>query len=77
MTLRAFEAYGIEIEYMVVDTATLAVRPIVDELLRAHAGRITGDFEDGAITWSNELALHVVELKHTAPSPLRTIRPSQ
>ena len=71
MTLRAFEAYGIEIEYMVVDTATLAVRPIVDELLRAHAGRITGDFEDGAITWSNELALHVVELKHTAPSPLR------
>jgi gamma-glutamyl:cysteine ligase YbdK (ATP-grasp superfamily) len=71
VTLAAFAAYGIELEYMVVDTGTLAVRPVVDELLRRHAGAITGDFEDGAVTWSNELALHVVELKHTAPAPLR------
>ena len=30
MTLAAFAAYGIELEYMVVDTGTLAVRPVVD-----------------------------------------------
>lgn len=71
MTLRAFAAFGVEIEYMVVDVATGDVRPVVDELLRRHAGVIQGDFEDGAVTWSNELALHVVELKHTQPSPLR------
>lgn len=71
MTLRAFEAFGVELEYAVVDAQTFAVRPVVDELLRAHAGSYVGDFEDGPVTWSNELALHVVELKHTAPSPLR------
>ncbi len=71
MTLRAFEAYGIEIEYMVVDKETMAVRPVVDKLLERAAGQLTGDFEDGAVTWSNELALHVVELKNTTPAVLR------
>ena len=71
MTLHAFAAFGIEIEYMVVDRRTLAVQPIVDDLLTTAAGRLTGDFEDGAVTWSNELALHVLELKNTAPAPLR------
>jgi gamma-glutamyl:cysteine ligase YbdK (ATP-grasp superfamily) len=32
-----FQAFGIELEYMVVDRATLAVRPIVDSLLRKAA----------------------------------------
>ena len=71
MTLHAFEAFGIEIEYMVVDRETMAVRPVVDHLLERAAGQQTGDYEDGAVTWSNELALHVVELKNTAPAPLR------
>lgn len=71
MTLRAFEAFGIEIEYMIVDRASFAVRPIADRLLERAAGTLTGDFEDGAVTWSNELALHVLELKNTAPAPLR------
>ncbi len=71
MTLHAFAAFGIEIEYMVVDRRTLAVQPIVDELLTRAAGRLTGDFEDGAVSWSNELALHVLELKNTGPAPLR------
>jgi gamma-glutamyl:cysteine ligase YbdK (ATP-grasp superfamily) len=70
VTLRAFAAYGIEIELMVVDARTLAVRPVVDELLRRRAGHVTGDWEDGAVTWSNELALHVLEFKNTAPAPL-------
>lgn len=70
MTLAAFSAYGVEIEYMVVDAKTFAVRPVVDRLLEKKAGHRTGDLEDGFVSWSNELALHVVEFKHTAPSPL-------
>lgn len=70
MTLSAFEAFGVEIEYMVVDERDYRVRPVVDDLLRRHAGAVTGDFADGFVSWSNELALHVVELKHTAPSSL-------
>jgi len=64
-----FEAFGIELEYMIVDRATLDVLPIADRLLAAAAGSIVGDFEDGPITWSNELALHVIELKTTDPAP--------
>lgn len=69
MTLGLFGGFGIELEYMVVDRRTLAVRPIVDLLLRHFAGQTTGDFDDGAISWSNELALHVVELKTNGPAP--------
>lgn len=67
--LGLFEGVGIELEYMVVDAATGAVRPIVDELLRHFAGRYVGDFDDGPVSWSNELALHVVELKTNGPAP--------
>lgn len=69
MTLGLFQAHGIELEYMVVDRATMRVMPIVDELLRHFAGSIVGDHDDGAISWSNELALHVVELKTNGPAP--------
>jgi len=69
VTLGLFAGYGIEIEYMVVDRAGLHVRPIVDELLRHFAGSYVGDIEDGAIAWSNELALHVIELKTNGPAP--------
>jgi carboxylate-amine ligase len=69
VTLGLFGGFGVELEYMVVDRATFAVRPIVDELLRHFAGAYVGDFEDGPIAWSNELALHVVELKTNGPAP--------
>lgn len=69
MTLGLFAGYGIELEYMVVDQRSLAVRPIVDELLKHFAGRYAGDFDDGAVSWSNELALHVIELKTNGPVP--------
>lgn len=62
-----FEVAGIELEYMIVDRETLDVRPIADELLTRAAGELTSDYEDGPITWSNELALHVIELKTTDP----------
>jgi len=67
--LHLFDAYGIELEYMIVDADTLDVRPIADELFHAVAGEYVSDVERGAITWSNELVAHVVELKTTAPSP--------
>jgi len=67
--LGLFEGWGIELEYMLVDRQTLDVRPVCDELLRAVAGEYVGDVEDGPIAWSNELALHVVELKTNGPAP--------
>lgn len=63
-----FEVFGVELEYAIVDATTLAVRPIADEVLKAVAGEIVSDIEGfGGITWSNELALHVLELKASAP----------
>jgi len=67
--LRLFEAYGLELEYMIVDRATLDVRPIADKLLEAVAGQIVSDVEVGETAWSNELALHVIELKTNGPAP--------
>lgn len=64
---RLFEVCGVELEYMIVDRQTLNVLPIADKLLTRAAGELTSDFEDGPITWSNELALHVIELKTTEP----------
>lgn len=67
--LAAFEACGIELEYMIVDGETLSVRPIADELLRAAAGRQVAEFERGPFAWSNELVLHLVEIKNVRPDP--------
>jgi gamma-glutamyl:cysteine ligase YbdK (ATP-grasp superfamily) len=65
--LHLFQAYGIELEYMIVDRDTLKVRPIGDELLKHELGDYGSDFENGLITWSNELVLHVIEIKSTRP----------
>jgi gamma-glutamyl:cysteine ligase YbdK (ATP-grasp superfamily) len=65
--LHLFQAYGIELEYMIVDRDTLQVKPITDELLKHEIGNYASDFENGIVTWSNELVLHVVELKSTNP----------
>lgn len=62
-----FQAYGVELEYMIVDRNTLDIRPIADELIKAELGLIGSDFENDMITWSNELVLHVIELKSTKP----------
>jgi gamma-glutamyl:cysteine ligase YbdK (ATP-grasp superfamily) len=67
--LHLFDAYGVELEYMIVDRGTLAVAPIADEAMRAATGEITSDVERGPISWSNELVLHVIELKTTDPAP--------
>jgi len=62
-----FDGYGIELEYMLVDKNTLEVKPITDELIRNQLGIIGSDFENGIVTWSNELVLHVIEIKSTKP----------
>ncbi len=66
--LHAFAAYGIEIEYAIVDSETLDVRAIADKLLADVAGTEVNEFADGPIAWSNELSLHVIELKTNGPA---------
>jgi carboxylate-amine ligase len=61
--LGLFDAYGLELEYMLVDGDSLDVAPAADALLEAAAGELTDEF------WNNELALHVVEFKCNGPRP--------
>ncbi len=68
MGYRLFEVVGIELEYMVVSSHTLKVCPIVDKLLTLKNGSLTSDIDNGAISWSNELVGHVVELKTNGPA---------
>ena len=65
--IHIFQAYGVELEYMIVDRDTLQIRPITDELLKHLLGSYESDYVNGRVTWSNELVLHVVELKSSKP----------
>ena len=66
--LGLFEGYGVELEYMIVDRDSLDVKPIVDELIKDQAGSYVNEVERGTIAWSNELVLHVLELKTNGPA---------
>lgn len=59
-----FEVFGIELEYMLINSSTFKVAPIVDTLLTQKAGKLTADIDNGEIAWSNELVAHVLELKN-------------
>jgi len=64
-----FDALGIEIEYMLVDRDTLNVRPLADVVLSSLAGgQPTSEISVGPISWSNELTLHLIELKTSDPA---------
>lgn len=65
-TLHLFEAFGIEMEYMIVDRKQLNVQSIADRLFDGAGGE-EGELDHGEIAWSNELALHVVEFKTNGP----------
>lgn len=65
---RLFEVTGIELEYMVVDKDSLAVRPVVDKVFQKKTGEIVSDVPNGAIEWSNELVAHVLEFKTATPA---------
>lgn len=68
-TLHLFEGVGIELEYMIVDERTLSVLPITDKVLHEVAGEYVSEVELGDIAWSNELVMHVIELKTNGPIP--------
>ena len=68
MAYHLFEVYGIELEYMLVNTSNLKINPIVDKLLTKKNGSLTSDVENGKIEWSNELVSHVVEMKTNGPT---------
>lgn len=67
--LGLFAGYGVELEYMLVSVPGLDVLPAVDRLLAAEAGEPCADLERGATAWSNELVLHVLEMKSNGPAP--------
>jgi gamma-glutamyl:cysteine ligase YbdK (ATP-grasp superfamily) len=67
-TLHLFDAVGVEVEYMIVDVTTLDVLPVCDRLMQAAAGEPASEIERGPIAWSNELVLHVLELKTNGPA---------
>jgi glutamate---cysteine ligase / carboxylate-amine ligase len=66
--IRLFAAYGVELEYMIVDAQSLNVLPITDEVLRELAGEYTSQVDMPDVSWSNELVLHVIELKTAGPA---------
>ncbi len=67
LPLGLFEGFGIELEYMIVDRTTLDVRAITDQVMLAATGEYASEVDMGAIGWSNELALHVIEFKTNGP----------
>ncbi len=66
--LSLFEGYGVELEYMLVDCKNLSVLPVSDQILQKQAGSLVNEVEVGPLCWSNELVLHVIELKTNGPS---------
>lgn len=66
--LSLFSAFGVELEYMIVDAQSLSVRAIADDLLCNTSGDLSGEVDRGEICWSNELVAHVVELKVGQPA---------
>jgi gamma-glutamyl:cysteine ligase YbdK (ATP-grasp superfamily) len=67
--LGLFQGYGVELEYMIVDAQSLAVRPLADRVVLAEHGAIENEIERGRFAWSNELARHVIEIKTNGPVP--------
>jgi len=65
--LGLFEAVGVELEYAIVHRDSLDVYPIADRIIERELGHITSDVEFGDIDWSNELILHMIEVKTADP----------
>lgn len=71
MKLQLFEGIGIELEYMIVDSSTLSIAPVADQLLQPPQGDPVTDLPGIGpnMEWSNELTRHVVEIKNSKPEP--------
>lgn len=80
-SLSLFQGFGVEVEYMIARSDTLELAPVADALLARASeeeGAEAGDspspvpaseVERGELAWSNELVLHVVEIKTNGPAP--------
>lgn len=66
--LHLFEGFGIELEYMIVKKNSLSVLPVTDEVMHRVAKKYVSDVDMGEVEWSNELVLHVIELKTNGPA---------
>lgn len=66
--LHLFEGYGVEMEYMIVDAGSLNLLPVTDRVLETVAGKITNEISRNGTAWSNELVLHVIEIKTDGPA---------
>lgn len=75
--LSLFAGYGIELEYMIVDRGSAGVRPFADRVLAHEAGELCNSVERGSLAWSNELVLHVIELKTNGPADSLSPLPEQ
>ncbi|TKB09254.1 glutamate-cysteine ligase family protein [Desulforhopalus sp. IMCC35007] len=64
---KLLEAIGVELEYMIVHQESLDVLPVADKLIERATGSIEGQVEFDDIAWSNELVLHVIEIKTNGP----------
>ncbi|MBN2738002.1 MAG: hypothetical protein JXR70_13535 [Spirochaetales bacterium] len=62
-----FEVYGIELEYMIVDSHSLKVKSLADKLLAEVNGKYANNYVNASVEWSNELVNHVIELKTHVP----------
>jgi len=67
-SLGLFAGFGVELEYMIVDRDRLDVLPACDQVLHAVLGAYGSDADFERLSWSNELALHVIELKTNGPA---------
>ena len=72
-----FSVLGIEIEYMLVDRDNLNIQPKSDLILSALAGHQVDEVELGDTAISNELVMHVLELKNNGPKALDAPVPEQ
>lgn len=72
-----FEVYGIELEYMIVERDTLDLLPISDQIIKYVAGEYVNEVEQGPVAWSNEVVLHVIEMKSNGPVPSLSVLPEQ
>ncbi len=66
--LHIFGGSGVELEYMIVDADSLDVKPLADEVLKAVTGAYQEEYNKPGVCWSNELPLHVIELKTGQPT---------
>ena len=66
-SIHLFGGYGVELEYMIVDKISLSIKPISDKIIYDVVGEFVSDVEFSETVWSNELVLHVIEIKTNGP----------